>query len=297
MRNFALLHVRPCKASLEREESSMPSPFDLAQLADLKTWLDIQSSDDDPLLGRLITQVSRAILSHIDRAMVLPAPFVETHDGDGGSIIVLQQWPVNAITSCSVNGVAIAAAAPLAPGQARASGYVLEPAQTAPPGRMQRLSLRGSWFQRGVQNVSIAYQAGYQVTGESALVPFTAPYEILAEAPYGDWASDVGVVYANGVALTAVSGAPAAGQYSVAGGVYTFAAADLGAAVRLSYGYVPADLGFCCLDWAAELYAYRARIGQNSKSLGGQETSSFIVKDIPDFVATALQPFKRVVMP
>lgn len=275
----------------------MPSPFDLAQLADLKTWLDMQSSDDDALLGRLITQVSRAILSHIDRATVLPASFVETHDGDGGSVIVLQQWPVNTITSCSVNGVAIAPAAPLAPGQARAPGYVLESAQTAPPGRMQKLTLRGSWFQRGLQNISIAYQAGYQVTGESALVPFAAPYEIVAEAPYGDWTSDVGVVYANGIALVAVSGAPSAGQYSVAGGVYSFAAADVGAAVQLSYGYVPADLGFCCLDWAAELYAYRARIGQHSKSLGGQETLSFIVKDIPDFVATALQPFKRVVMP
>ncbi len=95
----------------------------------------------------------------------------------------------------------------------------------------------------------------------------------------------------------AVAGTPSVGQYSISGGVYTFAAADTDAAVLLSYGYVPADLGFCCLDWAAELYSYRARIGQRSKSLGGQETISFIVKDVPDFVATALQPFKRVVMP
>jgi hypothetical protein len=80
-------------------------------------------------------------------------------------------------------------------------------------------------------------------------------------------------------------------------GIYTFSAADAGAAVVLTYGYIPADLGFCCLDWAAELYSYRSRIGQRSKSLGGQETLSFIVKDVPDFVATALQPFKRVVVP
>jgi hypothetical protein len=275
----------------------MASPFDLAQLADLKTWLGIQSSDDDALLARLITQVSRAVLSHIDRPMLLPAAYVEMRDGDGDVAIVLQQWPATSIASCNVNGVVIAPATPLSPGHAWTSGYVLEPAQTAPPGRMQKLALRGSCFWRGLQNVSVAYQAGYQVSGEAALVPFAAPYEIVAEAPYGDWASNVGVSYANGTALTAVAGTPSAGQYSISAGTYTFAAADAGAAVRLSYGYVPADLGFCCLDWAAELYSYRARIGQRSKSLGGQETISFIVKDVPDFVATALQPFKRVVMP
>ena len=30
-----------------------------------------------------------------------------------------------------------------------------------------------------------------------------------------------------------------------------------------------------CMDWAAERYAYRSRIGQQSKSLGGQETMAF----------------------
>lgn len=275
----------------------MPSPFDLAQLADLKTWLDIQSTDDDALLGRLITQVSRAMLSHIDRAMILPASFVETRDGDGDAAIVLQQWPVTALTSLTIDGFAIAPAASLSPGRISTQGYVLEPAQTAPPGRMQKLAVRGTSFRRGVQNISIAYRAGYQVSNEAALVPDTAPYETTVLAPYGDWASDQGVVYADGSVLAATAGTPALGQYAVSGGVYTFAAADAGAAVQLTYGYVPADLGFCCLDWAADLYSYRARIGQRSKSLGGQETISFIVKDVPDFVATALQPFKRIVMP
>ena len=80
-------------------------------------------------------------------------------------------------------------------------------------------------------------------------------------------------------------------------GVYSFAQADAGSTVLLTYGYVPADLASCCMDWAAERYAYRSRIGQHSKSLGGQETMAFIVKDIPDFVASALSPYRRVVMP
>ena len=67
--------------------------------------------------------------------------------------------------------------------------------------------------------------------------------------------------------------------------------------VLLTYGYVPADLCFAAMDWIAELYNYRTRIGQQSKSLGGQETTSFIVKNVPDFVASALQPYRWVILP
>ena len=206
----------------------MASPFDLAQLADLKTWLDIQSSDDDLLLARLITQVSRAILTALDRPMILPVTHVETRDGDGEPAIVLRQWPVTAIVACTVNGTVVPEAATLTAGQAHTHGFVLEPAGQAPPGRMQKLALRGSRFWRGVQNVSISYQAGYQISGEKVLVPFAAPYEITAEAPYGDWASDAGVCYANGTPLSSVAANPSAGQYSVETGIYTFSAADAG---------------------------------------------------------------------
>ena len=97
--------------------------------------------------------------------------------------------------------------------------------------------------------------------------------------------------------LEPVTGAPNAGQYAVVNGAYNFSQGDAGAQILLSYGYVPADLASCCIDWVAERYAYRSRIGQHSKSLDGQETMAFIVKDIPDFVLTALQPYRRLIMP
>jgi hypothetical protein len=275
----------------------MPSPYDLTDLADLKAWLDVQSNDDDALLGSLITQLSRTILSHCDRASIVPALHEETRDGGDEDAIVLRQWPVTAIQSLSINGTAIRAASALVPGGARTPGYVLESPGRAPPGRMQKLSLRGLRFLPGVQNVSVAYQAGYQISGEAALVPLSAPYTVVVQAPYGAWAADCGVAYANGTAMTAVAADPVAGQYAVQGGTYQFAAGDADRAVTLNYGYVPADLAFCALDWAAELYAYRDRIGLRSKSLGGQESVSFIVKDVPDFVESALQPYRRVVVP
>lgn len=275
----------------------MPSPSDLVSLADLKTWLDVAGTNDDPLLAQLITQISRAILNVLDRSSIFPSTYIETYDGGNEVSILLRQWPVNSILSCSVNGVAVPPSSPLVSGCGGETGFVLDPADIAPPGRMQRLSLRRRRFTFGVQNVTISYSAGYQVTAEAAVVPSQAPYNVAPLAPYGDWASDGGVTYASGLPLVAVAANPAAGQYVLTNGVYTFAAGDAGASICITYGYVPADLAVCCMDWAAERYAYRSRVGQQSKSLGGQETMAFIVKDIPDFVARTLRPYRRIVTP
>ncbi len=80
----------------------------------------------------------------------------------------------------------------------------------------------------------------------------------------------------------------------MAGGVYAFTAASAGAAITLSYGYVPADLARACLEWVADRYAARSRIGVSAKTLGGQETASFVVKAMPDVVSRLLQPYRRV---
>jgi hypothetical protein len=275
----------------------MASPFDLVSLADLKSWLALTGTNDDVLLAQLITQISRAIFNLIDRPAILPSAYTETRDGGNDVSIVLRQWPVTGVSSCVVDGVPIPPSPPLVGGASAQIGYVLDSSDAAPPGAMQRLSLRGFLFTCGVQNVTISYGAGYQITNESVVIPATLPYSVPARASYGRWASDGGVVYSNGVSLTAVTGSPTTGQYAVVNGVYSFAQPDAGSVVLLTYGYVPADLASCCMDWVAERYVYRSRIGQHSKSLGGQETIAFIVKDIPDFVASALSPYRRVVVP
>ncbi|QBR70664.1 hypothetical protein CU048_04540 [Beijerinckiaceae bacterium] len=275
----------------------MASSYDLVSLADLKAWLEIAGSDDDVLLARLITQISRTILNVLDRPAIQPTAFTETHDGGNDISILLRQWPVFEISKCIVNGIEVPPSPPLAAGTNAQCGYVLDPPDAAPPGTVQRLSLRHRLFTRGVQNVMISYVAGYAIRNESVVVPVTPPYSVSVQAPYGDWASDVGVTSSSGVAFVAATTNPTAGCYTVLDGVYTFSPEDTGATMILSYGYVPADLASCCMEWAAERYAYRSRIGQQSKSLGGQETMAFIVKDIPDFVEAALTPYRRVVMP
>jgi len=44
-----------------------------------------------------------------------------------------------------------------------------------------------------------------------------------------------------------------------------------------------------------ERYRYKNRISEVSKSLGGQETMALSQKDMPDFIRTLLQPYKRVI--
>lgn len=75
----------------------------------------------------------------------------------------------------------------------------------------------------------------YDVAG--SVVPGT-PFAVTPVIPNsGTWAYDLGVRDANGVPMTRVASAPTTGQYSVAAGVYTFAAADTAKQVFISYQY------------------------------------------------------------
>ena len=272
---------------------------DLAVLADVKTWLAGSSgigTSDDALIARLITDVSGAIGAYLGRPVLTPRSFVERHDGDGKARLFLRRYPVLQVTSLLIDNVAVVAAAPPAPGAAYASGYLLEAWDGLPPGRPQPLDVFGTCFRKGRQNVSVSYSAGYAVTNENATVPASpGPYSVTAAAPFGPWASDASVTYANGTALVAVTGSPTAGEYTVASGTYGFAAADAGAAVLISYGFIPAAINNACIEWVAERYRYRTRVGQSSQTVQGQQTASYSLKDIPDFVRASLDPYRSVV--
>lgn len=77
---------------------------------------------------------------------------------------------------------------------------------------------------------------------EAGTIP-TTPFQVTV-ANSGTWTVDQGVIYAaTGLPLTRVAAAPTTGQYSVAAGVYTFAAADTGLGVLISYNYTVAGTG------------------------------------------------------
>lgn len=267
----------------------MASLSDLCSLDDVKSWLALTNTQSDALLPGLITASSRNILEYLNRSFILPALRTEVRDGTGSRKMMLKEWPVLAVQSLTVDGAAILPCTDPPFG----SGYILEAADAYPPGHMQRLTLTSRVFASGLSNVTVAYTAGYQVTGEAWAVP-ADPFKVTVATPFGSWGSDQGVTYANGTALVKVSANPTAGQYSVAGGVYTFAEADLGAAVLISYGYVPAEIRQACIEAVGERFKVRDRIGVQSKTLAGQETITYSASDLPAAVKLMLNSFMAV---
>lgn len=73
----------------------------------------------------------------------------------------------------------------------------------------------------------------------SATIPATTPFTVTPTVPgSGTWSKDLGVRYtATAQPLVRVASGPTTGQYSVAAGVYTFAAADEGDGVTISFAY------------------------------------------------------------
>ena len=69
-----------------------------------------------------------------------------------------------------------------------------------------------------------------------AVIP-TTPFTITPTVPAaGTWTRDLGVIRL-GIPMRRVASAPATGQYSVAAGVYTFAAADVGNTVFINFQF------------------------------------------------------------
>ena len=274
---------------------------DLAALADVKAWLAGSSgigSTDDALLSRLITDASGVVAAYLGRPSLTPRTMTERLDGNGRARMFLPHYPVLQISSLAIDTVAVPAAAAPTAGASQPLGYLLEPWDGLPPGRPQALDLFALCFRRGRQNVVATYTAGYAVENEPASAPAApgpypaapGPYNVSAAAPFGPWATDAGVTFGDGMALTAVSGSPGAGQYNVSDGVYTFAAADAGAAVLISYGFIPAAINNACIEWVAERYRYRTRIGQSAQTVAGQQTASYSLKDTQDFTRASLDP-------
>lgn len=96
------------------------------------------------------------------------------------------------------------------------------------------------------------------VDSSAQTVPASTAYTITVTPPSsGTFVTDLGVRYAStGIALTRVASAPSAGQYSLAGAVYTFAAADASTAVLISYEYSASSTSKYSISLTNELMGY-----------------------------------------
>ncbi len=276
---------------------------DLTTLARVKQYLGMDPADttNDAKLQIFITRLSSACLGDMARDTLLVKTYTDVLDGTGTSEVMVAKWPVLSLSAVSVNGTPI----PPNPSPPLGAGFVFEQWQGVPPGEPCRITLSGYRFWRSKSNVSLTYTAGYGIQGELQTVPDTpGPYTITPDQPWGILSADNGVVYkASGLPLVAVKANPTVGQYVPPNpfaavnptSAYTFNANDGMEQVLLSYSFIPDAVEGAVCQWVAEQWAYKDRVGVQSKSLGGQETVSFIVNQIPAFVQLAIQPYRNII--
>ena len=142
----------------------MPSsPDDLCVLADLKAWLNIQTSSEDTLLQNLITRGSLQMLRWMNRDHIIATSYTENRDGSDALFILPRNFPLISVSSVMIDNIAV----PAATSQV-AAGFVFD---------ARKIMLRGGSsafyslapynsqyqyrFTRGFQNVQLVYQAGY----------------------------------------------------------------------------------------------------------------------------------------
>lgn len=285
----------------------------LTTLANVKQYIygaGQTATTDDKYLQQTLNQLSGAILDYIQRPVLFKKQYTERRDGVGNTSMTLRNYPVLSVSSLTVAGSltgsygfasgtqTIPAASSI--GQA---GYIIDLWDGTIADNPHRITLNGYCFPRGKNNVQVVYTAGYSLTESYTISSATTSSgaagldKYTALQPYGTWGQDDGVVYASsGSSLTSLpsstSSVPTAGQYVVTNGVYQFSGADNGLAVNISYSYIPSALEQACIQWVAERYSYKSRIGQRSKSLGGNETASYDLKAMPDFVALMVNPYR-----
>lgn len=133
---------------------------DLTTLADVKAWAKISNTTDDQLLQRLITAASTGIVNVLNRGDIFSRQYIERYDGNGSQRLMLRQWPVTALSALSIDGVSIAAQTSYPLG----TGYLLTPWDGIGSGSPCFLDVFGYAFNKGRQNISVTYTAGYQTS-------------------------------------------------------------------------------------------------------------------------------------
>lgn len=261
---------------------------DLTSLSNVKAWAGVTSDTDDVLLARLITSASRFVINYLQRGQLVRTTYNELRKGTGNTVMLLRQYPVIQINSLTLRGQPIREQVNPPFGQ----GYILEPWSGIDSSGAQKLFSAALPFPRDyLPTVAINYDAGF-FTSEVQTIPAEGPYTLTTSKT---WAQDYSISYTqNDNTLTQVANDPAQGQYTAAEGSYTFNVSDASASITIAYSYTPADIEQAVIELVGERYKLKDRIGQVSKSLGGQETTSFSQKNMNDFISLSLEPFISV---
>lgn len=257
--------------------------MNLTSVARYEAYLGLTSAAAlDAQLAALIPRVSTAAEQFCGRSF---APLTHTSlklNGAGARLIRVPEWPIVSVASLYLlgNSVAVPVSA-----DGLAYGYQYDD---------KYLYLTGACFPNGYRTVTVSYLSGFAGTETDFIPAGPGPYTVTPSAD-GYAAQDSGVVFtATGVALALVGSSPATGQYAFSGGVYTFAAADTGRQVTMSYYYVPGDVEQAVIETVALALAQRQQFGVSSKTLR-DESVTFEKVSLPKSASDKLFSYRKVV--
>jgi hypothetical protein len=127
---------------------------DLCTVLELTKWLPNQSANDAVALQDLITNGSFVILNeYMNRPHILASvlgSLTENFDGNDSDRLLPHNFPLIAVSAVSIDNITIPASSTT--GSGFSVGFLSD---------ARRVLLRGFRFNRGVQNITISYTAGY----------------------------------------------------------------------------------------------------------------------------------------
>jgi hypothetical protein len=306
--------------------------IDLTTVVAVNAILNQSPTVDQALLQTEVTAYSQNILTRTGRGFLSGVrSYSERYNGNGSQELPVRNYPILAVASLSVNGIAI----PASPDYI-SSGYVIDtegsvcnialvsngsglgagwpddrwgvrPGGWGAYGNAPPLGSAPYRFAQGIQNVAVQYTAGYTipVPSEAQTVPASGPYTIAATNG-ATFYSDQGVMLADGTPLASSgASAPGPGQYQppqagvLPSGLYTFNAAQAGAAVLLSYTYgaPPFDLQEACARLVAQMYRKRSWIGQDSQVQPQVGTTAYSKLEVELGTAMTIERYKMRFLP
>lgn len=118
----------------------------LTTVSAVKLYKGINGSELNTLIDSLVNSASAAVESYLSRKIESTA-HVEIRDGNGGRSMMLEQYPVTAVSAVTVNGQTIP----------QSSGFGAAGWRLA----NRSIVLEGYSFAKGLGNVQIDYTAGY----------------------------------------------------------------------------------------------------------------------------------------
>jgi uncharacterized phiE125 gp8 family phage protein len=125
--------------------------------------LDADNTDLDDKINDLIPAASLALEHHIGHPLH-EATYTEYYDGDRTNEIILDHYPVSAITSINDDLTRVFDAASLL----LPANYVYDANGQRNIGSVRLFQGTATFFQRGIQNVKVVYVAGYATLPEDA---------------------------------------------------------------------------------------------------------------------------------